>query len=439
MKLRLNFALHPAQKIIDDALKTHRFVYVIAGRKFGKTAYAIRKAIIEAWNSDRPVWYLAPFHTQAFEIAWMTFLETIPKEILVKSREDKKYIQLKNGNTIWIKGVQHESILRGAELSFAVLDEFVNMSYYIWESVLAPMFIRTKGKALFIGTVPDPRREYVSKEFVEDYKKYLLSPTEDCISFHFTSFDNPYLHPEEIEKAIRRAEEKGKRDWAEREYLGKYELDFGTMFELKTEHIIEPFEIPQDWMRVMAIDPHPNTPFASLWVAINPQGEYFVYRELQQEHSTLREFVETIKRIENESRERIKFRLIDPTFATVEQTAIGVPSVKKMLMEYGLYTQDANRNFDSFYYKMRELLAQNKIFFFKSCPITIFQVANMEWDTYSSRKRIEEGEVKHTPRRMNYHFFDCLKYIVNANVSYISDDEIERIKELIARRRELAK
>lgn len=434
MKIKLDFTPHPSQRIIDEALNTHRYVYVIAGRKFGKTAYAIRRAIIEAWKSDKPVWYLAPFNTQAFEIAWMDLLKAIPPEILQKSREDKKYILLKNGNTIWVKGVQHESILRGPELSFAVLDEFVNMSYYIWQSVLSPMFIRTRGKALFIGTVPDPRREFVSRDFIDDFKKYLLNPTQEAISFHFSSFDNPYLLPDEIEKAIRRAEEKGRRDWAEREYLGKYELEFGTMFEITSKQIIEPFEIPSDWFRIMAIDPHPNTPFASVWCAVNPSGEYFIYRELQQEHSTLQEFVNTIKRIEQDAKERIRIRVIDPTFAEVEQRAIGVPSVKSLLLRMGLNVQDANRNFETFFYKMRELIKTNRIFFFASCPLTIYQVSNMEWDTYSSRKRIEEGEVKHTPKRMNYHFFDCVKYIINHEFHYVDDYEIEMIKKIIASR-----
>lgn len=446
-RITLDFTLHDAQRKIDEALETHRFVYVIAGRKFGKSAYAIRKTIQKSQElPNQTLWYLAPFHTQAFEIAWMNFLEWIPKEIFLKSREDKKYILLKNGSIIWVKGVQHESILRGSELYFAVLDEFVNMSYYVWKSVLRPMFLKTRGKALFIGTVPDPRIEYVSQDFLDDFEKYLYRPTKDCVSFNFSSFENPYIAREEIEGEIKDAELKGRKTWAEREYLGLYKREFGRVFPFNyNSHVIKPFEIPSDWTKAMAIDPHPNAPTHALWIAISPENKFFVYREFAGDNLTIREFAREVLTLEGANKEYIRKRLIDPTFAEVELKAIGETSIRDMLQAEGLYLEPANRSFETWYFKMLELLQPKgsanlpDIFFFESCPSTIYQIAYLEWDTWHSRKAREELGGKDRPRKKDFHFADCLKYLINADLKYIERDKLlilkQKIKEKILQKR----
>ncbi len=438
----VKFELHPAQQKIEEAFKSKRFIYVIAGRKFGKSYYAIRKAIIEAWRKPNAVvWYLAPYESQSFQISWMRFLQIIPREILKKAREDKKYIQLTNNSVVWIKGVQHETILRGENLDFAILDEFVNMPYYVWKSVLKPMFVVTQGKALFIGTVPDPRREYVSEEFLDDYEKYLNKPDEDNQAFNFSSFENPYIDKKTILKEIEEARNSGKADkeeWAKREYLGYYKREFGYVFdELDYRiHFVEPFEIPQSWIRIFAVDPHPNTPFASLWVAISPEDHYIVYREFQEEDLTLEQFARRVFEFEKKAKEHIILRLIDPTFANLELKTIGAKSVQQMLQMHGIYCKNANRDFNSFYFKMLQLIKRNaegqtRFMVFKTCPITWYQITHLKWDVYHSRRRIEEGEVKYTARSGFFHFVDCLKYIINANITSTNVERIKEIKQLI--------
>jgi hypothetical protein len=43
--------------------------------------------------------------------------------------------------------------------------------------------------------------------------------------------------------------------------------------------VCEPFPIPHEWTRYFAIDPHPRTPHAFLWLAVSPFGQHFAYRE----------------------------------------------------------------------------------------------------------------------------------------------------------------
>jgi hypothetical protein len=68
-------------------------------------------------------------------------------------------------------------------------------------------------------------------------------------------------------------------------YLQEYEIDPNAssgarLFELNEAATCEPsFPIPHSWTRSMALDPHPRVPHAFLWVAVDPYGDRWYYRE----------------------------------------------------------------------------------------------------------------------------------------------------------------
>jgi hypothetical protein len=69
-------------------------------------------------------------------------------------------------------------------------------------------------------------------------------------------------------------------------YLREYEIEAEAalgrlVFNLDEEATCEmSFPIPQKWTRRMALDPHPSVPHAMLWVATDPWGDRWYYREL---------------------------------------------------------------------------------------------------------------------------------------------------------------
>lgn len=69
-------------------------------------------------------------------------------------------------------------------------------------------------------------------------------------------------------------------------YRQEYEIDGDATLGQLIYHLDEKasvcdsFEIPPDWTRYMALDPHPSVPHAFLWVAVDPWGFKWVYREL---------------------------------------------------------------------------------------------------------------------------------------------------------------
>lgn len=172
-----------------------RFKVVAAGRRCGKSRLAAWMLILNALQSDRGhVFYVAPTQGQARDIMWGV-LEELAHPIIANKHVNNMQIKLINGSTISLKGADRPDTMRGVSLKFLVMDEYADMKPSVWEEVLRPALADQKGHALFIGT-PKGRNH-----FYELYKYAEISGDETYKAWHFTSYDNPLLDPEEIDVA----------------------------------------------------------------------------------------------------------------------------------------------------------------------------------------------------------------------------------------------
>lgn len=179
---------HPKQQeLLDDK---HRYKVIRCGRRFGKTVFAVNKIIQEAVMKGGDYWFIAPTYRQAESIAWKMFQTYTPKDLIAKIHEAPKLqITLKNGATICLKGSDNPDSLRGVGLDGIVLDEFAFADPYSW-TVISPILVDRKGWAIFIST-PNGYNHFYDMYNVKD---------DDYKSFHYTSYDNPYLEVEELDK-----------------------------------------------------------------------------------------------------------------------------------------------------------------------------------------------------------------------------------------------
>jgi hypothetical protein len=179
--------LHPKQsEIFRD---THRYQVVRCGRRFGKTYFSVTKVTLEAMRRQGEYWFVAPTYRQAKEIAWRLFLDIVPASAIAKKNETELSLDLRNGSRISLKGAENPDSLRGVGLDGVVLDEYAFMSPYAWE-VISPVLLDRQGWAVFIST-PDGYNHF--------YRLYNTTDA-DYRSFHYTSYDNPYLVVNEINK-----------------------------------------------------------------------------------------------------------------------------------------------------------------------------------------------------------------------------------------------
>jgi predicted phage terminase large subunit-like protein len=215
----LNIQLLDWQKQVwaDDT----RFKIVAAGRRTGKSRLAAWMLIVNALQADKGhVFYVAPTQGQARDIMWQTLLE-LAHPVVSNAHINNLQIKLVNGATISLKGADRPETMRGVSLKFLVMDEYADMKPEVFEQILRPALADQKGAALFIGT-PMGRNH-----FYDLYKYAELEDDESYQAWHFTSYDNELLDPEEINLA-----KKSMSSYAFRqEFMASFEARGSEMFK----------------------------------------------------------------------------------------------------------------------------------------------------------------------------------------------------------------
>lgn len=205
------------QEVFNDPA---RFKVVAAGRRCGKSRLAAWALIIEGLQATKGhVFYVAPTQGQARDIMWETLME-LGHTVIKSSHINNLQIKLVNGTTIALKGADRPETMRGVSLKFLVMDEYADMKPEVWEQILRPALADQKGRAIFIGT-PMGRNHF--------YDLYQHGHSDDPTfeSWHFTSYDNNLLDPEEIEAAKLSMSSFAFRQ----EFLASFEASGGAVFQ----------------------------------------------------------------------------------------------------------------------------------------------------------------------------------------------------------------
>jgi predicted phage terminase large subunit-like protein len=172
-----------------------RFQVIAAGRRCGKSRYAAWRMIVAALDgTPGEVWYIGLTQGNARDVLW-GLLHELARPIIKSSHVNNLQINLINGSRISLKGSDRPDTMRGSSLKLAVLDEAAFMKPSVWEEIIRPALADQKGKAVFIGT-PEGRNW-----FYELYVYAEMSGDKDWAAYHFTSYDNELLDPEEIDAA----------------------------------------------------------------------------------------------------------------------------------------------------------------------------------------------------------------------------------------------
>ncbi len=220
---------HPAQsKIASDK---HRFRVVDAGRRLGKTLLAVYEMYAKAITKDgTKVAYIAPTYQQARDIAWLELrraCDSVTKDVNESRLEILVHTIDGGTGTISLRGWESIETLRGQAFDFVVIDEIASMRGWDarWNEVVRPTLTDRKGHGLFISTP----KGY--NHFYELFKK--AETDSDYASFRFTTYDNPHIPVEEIDKA--------KQELSENQFAQEYLADFrkleGLVYDFPDEQV----------------------------------------------------------------------------------------------------------------------------------------------------------------------------------------------------------
>lgn len=212
-----NFQFHKYQALIERSLKPLKWVVVRAGRRGGKTAAAKEIFCRKLTKCDRPAifWWAAP----TFERSKKAYIElkSILGPAVQKKSDSDLTLLLVNGATAEFKSLKEYDNLRGEGLSGIVIDEAAHAPEPAWKNVIIPALLDNKAWALLISTPKG--KNWFYKEDISD----------KTTSIHWTSYDNPFLPEEAIEK-LKELKEELPEDIYRQEILAEYIDGSGGVF-----------------------------------------------------------------------------------------------------------------------------------------------------------------------------------------------------------------
>ena len=193
--------LHPAQHTIME--ERRRFNTLKCGRRFGKTKLAEELLLSPEDRSNGalngyPVAYCAPTYKMVMEV-WRA-INGIVYGVTKSKSETEKRIELVGGGTINMWSMDSADSIRGNKYKRIIIDEaeIVADLKNSWQRVIRPTLTDMKGDAWFLST----------PAFGESYFKSLCRlDNEKWMNWKYSSYDNPYLDPAEIDEAKEQLDE----------------------------------------------------------------------------------------------------------------------------------------------------------------------------------------------------------------------------------------
>lgn len=276
---------------IEVANDPHRFKVICAGRRSGKSVLARLTLLKWALTNIGTYYLVSPTYRQAKSIHWTELRKEVPREWIAKTNETELSITLKNGSVIELKGAENPDALRGIKLRGLVIDEIASIRNWdwLWQEVLRPTLTDFVSPAIFIST---------PKGFNHFYDLYQAGQVQDNISgdyrsWRFTSYDNPYIPKEEIDNAKKELTE----DTFAQEYLADFRKHTGLAHSNwdRDIHLIESFDVPNDWNRGRGFDYGLVHFTASVRVAIDDEDNWFIENSYLDNKSDVKQHAEAIR------------------------------------------------------------------------------------------------------------------------------------------------
>lgn len=220
-----------------------------------------------------------------------------------------------------------------------------------------------------------------------------------------TLFDNPYLSSDgQYEAMLLSLPEAQRRQLLD----GDWDISDGAAFpEFNRKiHVVEPFDIPRDWIRFRSADYGYGSMSAILWIAIAPSEQLIVYRELYIKGVTAVDLADMINEIE--AGEKIRYGILDSSLWH-KRGDTGPSLAEKMIMR-GCRWRPSDRSKGSRVAGKNELhrrlqideyTGEPRLVFFNNCVNIISELPILPLD----RNNVEDVDTN-----ANDHGYDALRY-----------------------------
>ncbi len=342
----------------------------------------------------------------------------------------QKLFSFPNGSIIELGYCASESDVdqyQGQEYDIIAIDEATQFTEYQFETLTACLRgANDFPKRMYITCNPGGvGHEWVKRLFIS--RKYRLE--EDPSDYRFipaTVFDNEVLLEKDpnyvkmlnnLSDGLRQAWRDGNWDMLAGQYFSEFD---------RCVHVIEPFEIPDNWKRYRTID-YGLDCLACLWIAIDERGDYYVYREYAESDKVISEGASDILSL-SEGEKIIYTTAPDDLWSRSQETA---KSKADIFRENGLSLFKASRNREAGWLAIKELLrvkgGQSRLKIFKNCVGLIECLPALQVDAKRPTDCMTEPhDITHLPDALRYF---CLQYLSPAKeVNTLTEEQKDLIK-----------
>lgn len=393
---------------------TARVTVILGGTGSGKTSCAACKTARyllskPAPREKCPFWVVGESYESVCEVCWLEKLRNfIPERAIRKvvwmdsAREWPRAVILKDlhkTGTNWV--IQFKSYEQGRK-------KFQAASIGGWwcneetpMSIIEEIFGRCR-EYDSPGWADFTPLEVKSPDWPRVYEKWSQGAAEysHWAFYHLNTELNTALAPGWAQRFLSTIPE----DMRETRRIGTFSSFRGAVFKefRRNLHVIDPFDIPDDWRRFRGIDFGFRNPTAVVWVARDPDGRYYVYDEHYKAEQTIQFHADSIK----------AKRWID--FPGWMRQLYGDHHAQERheYLQHGLHIKPARKEIMAGIEAIRRRLMVDgsgnpALFVFNTCEKLVEEIAGYRWPDGSKTRNPSD-----LPMDKDNHAIDALRYVI---------------------------
>lgn len=405
--IALYYPLGAEQTAFHNSLAFIR--WLIGGNKSGKT-YTNMMDLALLVQDYHPVhyqpngihWACIESLEQIRDVLWEPYLEKfIPPDAIVPGgieygqHKIPKRVSFKNGHRLEFKAFnQGREQFQGRDIDSIYCDEQCHRDFIPTFNEMQTRLLSRNG---FMSWSMTPIRSQPElEERIED-----LPDTDDFFKINLNDnriSQGGYIPDKGIDDMIAQwpVETQATR------IAGEFASFYGAVFKTYSRqiHVVQPFRIPKEWRRYRAFDFGFTNPFVCLWLAKDPDENWYVYREYYQSQTGIQDHIRNVKLFSKG--EHYIQNIADP------ENAEDRSEMKKAGIRTVPARKDVAKGIEIVQGKLK-VKGDKKpsLFIFRTCRNICREIAGYHYPKGTNTKN-----PKDTPVQKNDHTVDALRYAI---------------------------
>lgn len=388
---------------------TSRYQLYSGGFGSGKTSVWSRKALALSQlipNNFGAV--LRQTYPDLRDTTRKAFLSLVKPEEVRYWKESENALTLQPSNSVVVfRHFENGVVKLGSDLGWFFLDQAEEADEPIFTGLMGRLRRNVTARYGMLAMNPNGHG-WQHRRFVKDNRPKSgpmcacgRHPVSDFSYFESSSYDNvANLPPGYIEDMVKNYPP----EWIERFVMGHWNQMSGLIYHEFDEdvHVVDPFEIPANWIKIRGNDWGVDAPTTCAFWAISPDGKFYKFDEYEDRQKTPEEHADAILL---QSRKYGAFRA-----SILDQSAFNKGSdLKSVADKYrakNYHCLPATKDLMASILTVKHLLKTRRIFFFRGkTGKTIEEKKSWKWGAKTAGKEI--------PARGSDHHLDSDRYAVH--------------------------